>query len=117
MRNFVSDDILQLSSELRFNKHITRIEKTLCTDTLSISDSIDFLCWDEDLRNQILKATPFDFLFEILFGFFLFSACCSQDLPFLSALAHKQLVLESVDEFHCNFDNLIHREDYKGKNH
>jgi hypothetical protein len=49
MWHFVSDDVLQLSSQLCLDKDITRVEKTLCTDALSVSDSINFFGWNKNL--------------------------------------------------------------------
>ena len=90
MRNFIADDVLEFASEFCFDKHIARIEKPCCTDTLSVPDSVNFFCRNKDLCNEILKTASLNFLFELLLGFLLFSACCPQYMPFFTGLAHKQ---------------------------
>ena len=117
MRDLVADDVLKFSGQLGFYEHIARIEKSLCTDTLSITDSIDFFCRNQNLRNQILKTAPLDFLFEILFGFLFLSACCSKHIPLLIALAHNPGILECVDCRHQMLETEVHCEDNNGKNH
>ena len=49
MRDLVTDDMLKLSGKLRLYKHIAGIEKTLCTDALSIADSINFFGRNKNL--------------------------------------------------------------------
>ena len=117
MRNFVADDVLKFSGQLGFYEHIARIEKSLCTDTLSITDSLDFFSWNQNLRYQILKTASFDLFLEILFGFFLLSACCSKHIPLLIALAHNPGILECVDCRHQVLETEVHCEDNNGKNH
>ena len=84
----ILDDVLELAGKSSLDVNIPGEKHTLRTDPLTILYLVILLSGDEDLRNQVLQTVVLYLLFDILFGFFLFTACGTDNIPFLGNFAH-----------------------------